>query len=249
MKLISLNTWGGRIKEPLDAFVREHSKDTDIFCFQEVHADGSLEADLEAGERPDFLAELQGILPDFQSYFTEQVPGTGLAVFIRNTVEVENISTFLLLSAEELSHLKMDDGSQYYPRIVQMLELRNPHLIVCNFHGVHGSHKKETPERTLQTARLLEVLGKHAGPKILVGDFNLNPDTESIARLEAQGRNLVKEGGFTTTRSSYYTKREHIPFADYAFVSPDLQVSRFEVLPDEVSDHLPLLLEFSIPIE
>ena len=33
-------------------------------------------------------------------------------------------------------------------------------------------------------------------------------------------------------------------FADYILVSPDIVVKHFQVLPDEVSDHAPLLVEF-----
>ncbi len=56
-------------------------------------------------------------------------------------------------------------------------------------------------------------------------------------------RNLIKEHGITSTRSHHYTKP--VKFADYAIVSKDLDVIKFEVLQDPVSDHLPLLLEFN----
>ena len=75
------------------------------------------------------------------------------------------------------------------------------------------------------------------------GDFNLLPDTQSIKKLENFGlRNLVKEYNITSTRTSFYTKSEK--FADYAFVSSEIAVKDFKVLPDEVSDHSPLYLEF-----
>ncbi|OGZ48935.1 MAG: hypothetical protein A3G60_01890 [Candidatus Ryanbacteria bacterium RIFCSPLOWO2_12_FULL_47_9c] len=35
MKLVSLNTWTGKIFEPLIEFITVH-KDADIFCFQEI---------------------------------------------------------------------------------------------------------------------------------------------------------------------------------------------------------------------
>ena len=52
----------------------------------------------------------------------------------------------------------------------------------------------------------------------------------------------MKETGVTSTRSHYYTKPEK--FADYILVSPDITVVDFNVLPDVISDHLPLVLEF-----
>ncbi len=76
----------------------------------------------------------------------------------------------------------------------------------------------------------------------MCGDFNLLPDTQSIQILEDTGlRNLIKETGVTSTRTSHYTKPEK--FADYAFVSKNLNIKEFKVLPDEVSDHSPLCLE------
>jgi endonuclease/exonuclease/phosphatase family metal-dependent hydrolase len=56
-------------------------------------------------------------------------------------------------------------------------------------------------------------------------------------------RNLITEYGVTSTRTSLYTKTEE-RFADYIFVSKDIEVKDFKVLPDVVSDHAALLLEF-----
>jgi hypothetical protein len=46
--------------------------------------------------------------------------------------------------------------------------------------------------------------------------------------------NLVKDYNVTSTRSSHYPKEEK--FADYIFVSKDIEVKDFKVLPDEVND-------------
>ena len=63
--------------------------------------------------------------------------------------------------------------------------------------------------------------------------------------LEAAGlRNLIAEFGVASTRTSLYTGPER--FADYVFVSPGVDVSAFRALPDEVSDHAPLMLEFGL---
>ena len=36
MKLITLNLWAGVVYEPLIEFIKKHSEDTDVFCFQEM---------------------------------------------------------------------------------------------------------------------------------------------------------------------------------------------------------------------
>jgi exonuclease III len=40
MKIITLNTWGGKIYKELMDFVNKN-KDTDIFCFQEILKGGN----------------------------------------------------------------------------------------------------------------------------------------------------------------------------------------------------------------
>ena len=72
--------------------------------------------------------------------------------------------------------------------------------------------------------------------------FNLKPDTESIQIIENGMNNLITQYDITSTRSNWYTKEER--FADYIFTSPEIIIKTFEVLPDVVSDHLPLFLEF-----
>jgi endonuclease/exonuclease/phosphatase family metal-dependent hydrolase len=81
-------------------------------------------------------------------------------------------------------------------------------------------------------------------PYVLCGDFNLLPESESLLMLEQYGlRNLIREFGITSTRTSLYPKEGR--FADYAFISEGIQLKSFEVLPDEVSDHAPLLIEIA----
>jgi endonuclease/exonuclease/phosphatase (EEP) superfamily protein YafD len=116
---------------------------------------------------------------------------------------------------------------------------------IYNFHGVPRSGKRDTPERDIQTARVLARMSRDAGGKILVGDFNLMPDTQAIRSFEQKMRNLVVEGKFSTTRTHHYGNIASQPFADYAFVSPGIKVRRFEVLSDEVSDHRALELDVS----
>ena len=101
--------------------------------------------------------------------------------------------------------------------------------------------KTDTEERILQSKHIRDFIKRQNEQTILVGDFNLSPDTESLAIVEEGLRNLVKEYGVTSTRTSFYKKEEK--FADYALASPDVNIVDFKVLPDEVSDHAPLYLE------
>jgi endonuclease/exonuclease/phosphatase family metal-dependent hydrolase len=55
-------------------------------------------------------------------------------------------------------------------------------------------------------------------PKILCGDFNLRPETKSMARVKAGMRDLIDEFNITSTRTALYDKPER--YADYIFTSP-----------------------------
>jgi len=120
-------------------------------------------------------------------------------------------------------------------------------ITVINFHGLWtefgiGKGKTDSPERIQQSASILEFTEKIQNPFVFCGDFNLLPDTQSIQMFEDAGlRNLVKEFGVTSTRTSFYTKP--VKFADYVFINRDVNLKEFRVLPDEVSDHAPLLVE------
>jgi endonuclease/exonuclease/phosphatase family metal-dependent hydrolase len=244
MKLIALNLWNGIMHEQLEKFITNQQNKTDIFCFQEVRNGEYAIKDQGADERTELFNEIKNWLPGFTGYFTEMKQGVGIASFIKNNIAVEKIESNQILTEEETKHLKMANGNSFYPRMIQSIYLKNGSLVIHNFHGLPGNFKKDTPERSLQTKRLLTILNDNPGSQILVGDFNLDINTEAISQLSNKMRNLVQEGKFKTTRNSNYQKFNLLPFADYAFVSGDIKINNFTVLPDEVSDHLPLCLKF-----
>ena len=67
MKLISLNLWGGRIYEPLVKFLKSHSKEVDIFCFQEIYntTEDSMSGEPRA-HRSNLLEDLKQLLPNYR---------------------------------------------------------------------------------------------------------------------------------------------------------------------------------------
>ncbi len=235
MKLISLNTWGGRVHEPFVQFLKNHSASIDIFCFQEVNDDPQGVVSIEEGERRELFKEISEALPSHMGYFAPQVVGTGLAMFVKKELKVAKTDFKIVLAPEEI-------GEGAYPRTLQWVVFESG-LSIYNLHGVPGRDKRDTPGRDLQTSRVLETLAKDPNEKVLVGDFNISPDTESIRRFERTMHNLVIERGYKTTRSNLYQQKNILPFADYAFVSQGVVVKDFKVLQDEVSDHLPLYLE------
>ncbi len=243
MKLISLNVWCGIKYEPLENFIKHQSKTIDIFCFQEVRNGKYKKQNENLKERENLFNDLKVILPNFTSYFSEMSKGVGLAVFIRNNIKIKKFETTEILSTLEMKNLEKMNGNTYYPRLAQSIRLKNRNLIIHNFHGVPGTNKKDTPERKLQTDRLLKMM-KNNNCQIIIGDFNLDIETEAISRLSNNMDNLIEVFNIKTTRNSNYGMYKSLPYADYAFLSKDIKVNNFKVLSDEVSDHLALYLDF-----
>jgi exonuclease III len=269
VRIETINIWGGRLYEPLNDFISDQSVNVDIFCLQEVfdttserkitgetHPVANL-LDIHPDELPDRangFTEFSRILPDHKGFFRPTLfrrdhSGEvdfdlryGLAAFVRKSLIVLDEGEISVYDRDESVNIDNRNHSRNMQYLV--IEMNGTEVTIGNLHGLWtGGGKGDTDARLEQSRRVKTFLDSRKSPKILCGDFNLLPDTESLRILEDGMVNLVKEYGITSTRSEYYTKPEK--FADYIFVSPDVEVKDFRVLPDPVSDHLPLLLEFS----
>ena len=242
MKLITLNIWGGHLRNPLLKFIHEH-RHIDIFCLQEVYYNAHRTlADKERELSLKIFSDLQKLLPDHHAIFKPAVENVyGIAMLIKNDIDI-------IGEGEINIHQK-----QHYPGIglnhdrnLQWIEceLNNKIYSVLNVHGLwNGKGKKDTPERLNQSHRIRQFMDTINTPKILCGDFNLRPDTESMHLLEQGMKNLIVSHNIRSTRTRFYSKEEK--FADYILTSPEIIVNEFAVMNDEVSDHAPLFIDFS----
>jgi len=253
MRLITLNAWCGRALYPLMTFLKKYAPETDIFCLQEVlDADQGVMDERHPDEYVcgDLYRKIVAALPDFNGAFAsfgDYPHRQSQATFIRKTVPVTDIGDFLVhepaqphehgsavIASRKLQHATFDLGGR--------------ECVVANFHGLwNGGEKIDCPERLAQSESIRKFLDGITGPKVLCGDFNLLPDTESLAIVERGMVSLVKTYGVKSTRTPLYRNYDNpkaSKFADYVIVSPDIKVERFEVLPDLASDHSALRLEF-----
>ncbi len=245
MKIISLNTWCGRAGKDnlLDFFSR--NKDTDIFCLQEVWEGGHDYAPIWGGDiDTTMITNISKILLDHQVFFRPfYMDWYGLVIFAKKDLKIlEEGDIFVHGDRKDT----FNEKSENHVRNIQYLKvetLKGMRTIV-NFHGLwNGVSKEDTEERIVQSDNIIKFLKNLSEPHILCGDFNLLPENKSLKMLEEFGLdNLIKKFGITSTRSSHYTKP--VRFADYTFVSQDIKVNEFKVLPDEVSDHLAMYLNF-----
>lgn len=245
MKIISLNIWGGRISTKMLDFFRNCS-DVDIFILQEVFHNATDITAWHPTDRREIFKEISEVLVDYNGYFAPVESNEwGLALFVKKQVVVEEVGDIFVHRRKDSMVGK--DGSTLGKNIQYLKVGEGKGITVINFHGLwNGKGKSDTEDRINQSKRIVEFVKNITHDIILGGDFNLRPDTESLKMLERDLnlRNLISDYNITSTRTSLYPKEEK--FADYMLVSPGIKVKDFKVLPDEVSDHSPLYLEFEM---
>jgi len=262
MKLLSLNLWGGRQGQILIDYLKQQAQDTDIFCFQEVFDSSDKVFDCDKA-RPHLFEELKAALPDFLGFFSPAYEGwvdrkkvdfhiaEGQAVFIRRGIEAPEIGSFYVYGNKDT---KIAEDFTNEPKNLQIARLKaeTRELVVANAHGMWSpGNKLDTPERLEQSRNIKNVLSQYQLPKILCGDFNLMPETESIKMLGRELTDLIGKYGIENTRNDVSWRqypgdlnKQH--YADFMFASPEIKVKNFEVPYNEVSDHLPMILDFSL---
>ncbi|WP_144574428.1 endonuclease/exonuclease/phosphatase family protein [Agrobacterium sp. DE0009] len=267
MRLICLNGWGGKLHDELIPYIT--SSDPDILCLQEVvHTPEAKREWLnyrdhgtELPQRANFFRDVMDALPDHVAIFCPAARGDlwdgdtrydsqwGLATFVRRSFAVVAQSQGFVHGAFSAN------GYGEHPRsrtghAVRIFDFATGQpAVIAHMHGLRDlAGKHDTPARLEQAKNLVKLVRNVAeeGDRIIVcGDFNVLPDSETFEVLsDLDLVELVTGRGFTDTRTSLYPKPNR--YADYLLVNPAVTVDRFDVVREpEVSDHCPLLLEFS----
>ena len=264
MKIMCLNGWGGTLHDRLLPFLQAQAPD--VLCLQEVvHSPATdkpsltyRDGDHVLPQRANLFEDVRRVLPDHAAFFCPAAQGVlwdedvaipsqwGLATFVHTALPI-------IGQVQRFVHKTYSpDGYGEHPRSRNAHGVRvhdpdqNRTVSITHMHGLRDLRGKlDTPERERQARKLLQVsedLAEAGDLKIVCGDFNVRPDSQTLEILEASGLvDLVKTGGFSSTRSSYYKKSE--PFADYMLINNPGAVRDFQVLQTpEVSDHRPLVL-------
>jgi endonuclease/exonuclease/phosphatase family metal-dependent hydrolase len=134
-------------------------------------------------------------------------------------------------------------------RVLQVVELENncKKFQVLNIHGIWTEDKKGDDRTIKQCEYVVNAAKRKDIPTIITGDFNLSPDSPSIQKINNHFRNLIGEYSIGTTRPDFddgTDKGKNV--VDYVFVSNDIEVKKFETIQTDISDHLPLMLDFEL---
>lgn len=265
MQIMCLNGWGGKLFAELLPYVA--SAAPDILCLQEViHSPETdknwltyRDGDHILPQRANFFRDVCEALPDHIVTFCPAAQGFlwdedlsipsqwGLATFVHKSFPIiGQVQGFVHKSYSPVGY-----GDHPRSRCAHGVRVydydRNRSVSVTHMHGLRDlKGKMDTPERAVQTHRLLDLSRQVSEPddlSVICGDFNVEPGSETLGILKNAGlTELVTSRGFSGTRNSHYTKPGK--FADYMLINREEMVRAFEIVQDpEVSDHCPLVLK------
>lgn len=235
--------WGGRLAPQILQLVK--TENPDILCLQEA-------MDLPGGKGALFVtpeeikeviqAEHMFMSPVFTLNYMNRKAGFGNCIISKYPI----IQTDTVFTAYEhtpdydLLSQEPDMRNLQYARLV-LPDRSELHLL--NHHGHHNHQHKRGDEETLRQCGIIADYAKNLDQRVLVnGDFNLDPDSESLGLISSLFTNLSVEAGLETTRTQLTHKTE---VCDYIFAGKDIKVGSFAALDEVVSDHKALVLNFS----
>lgn len=240
MKILQLNIWGGKLgKQIIDLLQREQA---DVVCFQEAIAlPGGrtflLEDINEIQQKTGY--EYSYFSPQFGFNFMNRQAQFGLAILSKQPFSKTNHVFTRLEYVDTFDFLEKDYNIRGLQHVA--LEHNDQPLHILNHHGHHVPSHKDGDEETMRQCKMIaDYIEKLEGEKVLCGDFNLAPDSESLEQITDVLINHAKAYGIITTRTPLTQKTE---VCDYIFTSPDLEVRHFQVLDDIASDHKALTIE------
>ncbi|MFA6007575.1 MAG: endonuclease/exonuclease/phosphatase family protein [Candidatus Shapirobacteria bacterium] len=225
MKIMFLNAWEASTGEVLWSYLKEEAKTTDVFCF--------MEADEKFQKRCSVILKNYSLVSANKAVSEED--GCFQSTYVKNEYKISKSEAFL--GTDPFIGLGL----------YSQIQANNKIINIANIHGVaRPGEKLDNPKRLEQSKRIIDFMAKIDGIKIIGGDFNLDKNTESVKMFEKNSyRNLIEEYKIETTRNRLSWERFEIKqlWADFLFVSPEVKVKSFEVPKNEVSDHLPLVVE------
>ena len=210
---------------------------------------------------------------DIANYFLEQMPHSFFApLYIANRVtnngvvvkdfggNVEQgtqvLSRYPICSADNkfyYENYKVGYDAKYFKEkdwarsiLTAIISMPNNKKIkIIDVHGIWNLTRMGDDRTVAQSEFIIAELLRDKMPTIVAGDFNLLPESQSIKMLGRYLTNLSVEYKLKTTRPKSDDDKKCM-VVDYIFVTNDIKVKDFTAVDTDVSDHLPLVLDFDI---
>lgn len=172
----------------------------------------------------DSLASLLGMRAAFGSFFDYQGGQYGMAI----------LSGYPIV---RVNPIRLPDGNE--PRIALQVDLVLPPNDTISVFNVHFDWVSNDTLRYAQARVLADVLDTTPRPYILLGDFNDEPESRTLALFRARAQNASKP----VTDHFTFSSTEPVKEIDFVFTAPSASwaVQAVEVIAEPVaSDHRPV---------
>lgn len=249
LKALSLNLWqGGRLLREALEYIRKENPD--IVALQEVYhgADADLPQNYRSLEmlRAELMYPYDAFAPTFLEVTEFGEIEQGNAVLSRFPITAQESRFFDVPYGKRV---RVEGDFSLTPRNIQCVTIQAQHttIAVANTQGIWGVHGSMDNERRLRMAHAIVEFTKDIPNLILTGDFNVRPNTETIAFIERNFKNVFKNRLKTTFNRLQKTNPIFAEIVvDMMFVSPDIEVIESACPAVNISDHLPLVARLLI---
>lgn len=243
MKLVQSNIWCGKLKHQLIDFIQ--AEQFDIVCMQEVNdlsgSSGALFATLDELQAAGKF-DNSHIAPTYSYNYMNRKLSHGNAILSK--IPFLDTDALFTHGAYKDNFDWMSDDNNVRNMEHAVIDVAGGQLHILNYHGYHISPSKSgTPQTVGHMRKIVDYISKLDGSIILTGDFNLAPESESIAVIDSLLTNLSTNNGLENT---YTQLSSHQVVCDYIFVNDQVKVTDFFASDALISDHKPLILEFDI---
>ena len=226
LRLMTYNVHQGYDAFALPAMQRIASEmaatDADVIALQEVSRGWNL---LGGG---DLIAYLRWRFPDHRAVFTSTNGLWGSAILSRAPLQSSGGQVFVANGEFRYGFTRAELASN------------------TQIFSVHLSADLEAGGDSIRNLQAIELAQlTQQTNTILAGDFNAEPMTPVIQTLIADG--LIDVGGkFGLASTGTWPAHSPVDRLDYVFATPDLQPVNARLLRTTASDHLPLVVDFSM---
>ncbi|MGW4344071.1 endonuclease/exonuclease/phosphatase family protein [Streptomyces sp. NPDC004690] len=115
------------------------------------------------------------------------------------------------------------------------------HGTLVHVYSTHLDYRPDPSVRRTQVDDMLGILAEDRGPKVLVGDFNAEPDAPELTRLWGPLADAAPDAGDT------YPALDPVKRIDVIATSPDAVVTRARTVDTAASDHRPVVADLLLP--
>lgn len=239
--ILQWNVWYLEDIKNITAFLKENK--ADIICLQELTIGFDKQNHIHT---PEYIAKELGYNVHYQDIaFAGKKMKLANAIFSKYKLS----DTRTAWINQEQGTGSYDDENRAY--VEAMVTVDNKELTIGTVHMSY-THAFEPSERKLQeTNALVDAIKDNNKNFVLAGDFNAQPNSEVIKKIEKHVNNLgpnYDQKTWTTKPFSYngFETNTLDWRLDYVFGSDDTTVRSTDVLKTEFSDHLPVIVEVEL---